>query len=131
MTIAEAKASAKATDKKSWQKKSSQSTSSAVKGCAWCFNYDALRGKSLTHFTKYCKYDPKNKMNQKSISSVGKGSKTSNLHLKDALRDVLNEPKEKGRKASKKKRKGGSDTESGEESSHSSDDIHPKLRPTK
>ena len=127
-TIAEAKASAKATDQKPWQKKSSQSTSSAAKGCAWCFNDDALRGKSLTHFTKDCKYDPKNKMNQKSNSS---GSKSSNLHLKDALRDVLNEPAEKGRKASKKKRKGGSDTESGEESDHSSDEIHPRVKPRK
>ena len=106
-TIAEAKASEKATDQKSWQKKSSQNTSSAPKGCAWCFNDDALRRKSLTHSTKDCKYDPKNKMNQKSSSYVGKGSKTSNLHLKDALRDVLNEPAEKGQKASKKKRKGG------------------------
>ena len=133
-TIADAKAAAKATDKKSWQKKSSQSsqsTSSAAKGCAWCFNDDALRDKSLTHFTKDCRLDPKNKLNQKSNSSGGKGSKTSNLHLKDALRDVLNEPAEKGRKASKKKRKGGSDTESGEESSHSSDDIHAKIRPRK
>ncbi len=75
--------------------------------------------------------DPKNKGNQKSNSSGGKGSKTSNLHLKDALRDVLNEPADKKRKASKKKRKGDSDTESGEESSHSSDDIHAKIRPRK
>jgi hypothetical protein len=111
-TIADAKAAAKATDKKSWQKKSSQSTSSASKGCAWCSNDDALRDKSLTHFTKDCRLDPKNKWNQKSNSSGGKGSKTSNLHLKDALRDVLNEPAEKGRKASKKKRKGGSEAKS-------------------
>ena len=134
-TIADAKAAAKATDKKSWQKKSSQSsqsTSSASKGCAWCFNDEALRDKSLTHFTKDCRLDPKNKWNQKSNSSGGKGSKTSNLHLKDALRDVLNEPAEKGRKASKKKRKGGSDTKSGEESDQSSDDIHPRrLKPRK
>ena len=137
-TIADAKAAAAKgsgqSDKKSWQKKSSQSsqsTSSAAKGCAWCFNDDALRDKSLTHFTKDCRLDPKNKGNQKSNSSGGKGSKTSNLHLKDALRDVLNEPAEKKRKASKKKRKGDSDTESGEESSHSSDDVHAKIRPRK
>jgi hypothetical protein len=77
--------------------------------------------------------DPKNKGNQKSKSSGGKGSKTSNLHLKDALRDVLNEPAGKKRKASKKKRKGDSDTESGEESesSNMSDDVHAKIRPRK
>ena len=59
--------------------------------------------------------------------------KTSNLHLKDALRDVLNEPPaEKGRKARKKKRKGdSSDSESGEESSHESDEVHAKIRPRK
>jgi hypothetical protein len=78
--------------------------------------------------------DPKNKGNQKSKSSGGKGSKTSNLHLKDALRDVLNEPAGKKRKARKKKRKGDdSDTESGEESesSNMSDDVHAKIRPRK
>ena len=71
VTIAEAKAAAKATDKKSWQKKSSQSTSSAAKGCAWCFNDDALRDKSLTHFTKDCRLDPKNKKNQKRRNARG------------------------------------------------------------
>ena len=76
--------------------------------------------------------DPKNKKNQKGGSSVGKGSKTSNLHLKDAIRDVLNEAAEKGRKANKKKsHRERSDTESGEESDHSSDDIHPKGKPRK
>jgi hypothetical protein len=87
-------AAAKAGEKKSSQKSSSQTTSSKVKCCVWCFNDDALRPKSLTHFTKDCKLDPKN---QKNKSSKGTSSlKTSNLHLKDAIRDVLNEPAEKG-----------------------------------
>jgi len=131
-TIEEAKAAAKANQKKSWQKKSSQNTSSAVKGCAWCFNDDALREKSLTHFTKDCRLDPKNKKNQKGKSSAGRDSKTSNLHLKDAIRDVLNEPAEKGEKASKKRnRRRDESPESGEESTHSSDDIHPRGKPRK
>ena len=127
-TIAETKAAAKGTQQKSWQKASSQNTSPAVKGCAWCFNDDALRGKSLTHFTKDCRLDPKNKKNQKDASSSArKDSKTSNLHLKDAIRDVLNEPAEKGPKAKKKRNRGDkSESESDSESDHSSDDIHPK-----
>jgi hypothetical protein len=86
--------------------------------------------KSLTHSSKDCSLDPKNK---KSKSSAGRNSKTSNLHLKDAIRDVLNEPAEKGPKASKKRsrRRDKSDTESGEESDHSSDDVHPRGKPRK
>ena len=131
-TIAEAKAAAKAPQQKSWQKQSSQNTSSAVKGCTWCFNDEALRGKSLTHFTKDCRLDPKNKKNQKDTSSAAKSSKTSNLHLKDAIRDVLNEPAEKKPKANKKRnRKDKSESESDSESDHSSNDIHPRIGPMK
>jgi hypothetical protein len=133
VTKTEEKAAVKATEKKSWQKKSSQNTSSNEKGCTWCFNDPALRMKSLTHSSKDCSLDPKNKKNQKSKSSAGRNSKTSNLHLKDAIRDVLNEPAEKGPKASKKRsrRRDKSDTESGEESDHSRDDIHPRGKPRK
>jgi hypothetical protein len=87
---------------------------------------------SVTHFTKDCRLDPKNKQNQKGTPSAGKDSKTSNLHLKDAIRDVLNEPAEKGHKAKKKRNRGDkSESESDSESDHSSDDVHPKGKPRK
>jgi hypothetical protein len=132
MEKAAAKALAKADGKKPpWQKKSSQSTSSNEKGCAWCFNDPALRSKSLTHSSKDCYLDPQNK----GKGSKGKGTKTSNLHLKNAIREVLNEPAEKAPKKDKKRkhkqRRDTSESESGEESDDSRDDDHPKGKPRK
>ena len=121
---AEAKAD---NSKKSWQKPSGQSTSSNSMGCPYCFSQLALRPKSLTHSAKECRLDPKSPSYK---PFKGKGPKTSNLHIKDALREVLDEPAEKGPKKDKKRkhkqRKDRSESESGEEESdHSSDDCHP------
>ena len=118
-------ASKAAGGKKTWQKKSSQNTTSGkseIKGCDFCFHDLKLRANSLNHLTKDCKLDPESKSYK---------GKSTNLHIKSAIREVLNEPAEKPKASNKRKRRDKSDTESGKESDHSSDDMHAKGWPRK
>jgi hypothetical protein len=95
--IAASEAASKAAGgKKTWLKRSSQSTTSNksdVKGCDFCDADSRLRANCLNHLTKECKWDP----NSKSFKG-----KSTNLHIKSALREVLNEPADKKRSRSSK-----------------------------
>ena len=95
--------------KKPWQKSSSSTTQqpAAAKGdaCTYCFGIAKLQLNCLNHTTANCKMDPKNQSNRK-------GRKSLNLHIKEAVREALEQPVGKTKKRRRKSKDEDTDTAS-------------------